>query len=211
MIINSIPIVAAIVLLGYIAYQRILSPLSSIPGPFNASLSKWWLVRHTWRGDFHRQILRLHSIHGPLVRTGPNEVSIADPVALKRIYGEPVYHHLVGSSNNTSEGAGSKFKKAKWYDTLQGGRQFDLFGEQDIAVHTSQRRLVSRVYAMETLKDLEPYVEATVTRLVEILRELLAGSQKVDVDMGVWLQLFAFGISPLHLGLKIVNTSRCYW
>ena len=71
----------------YVAYQRLFSPLASIPGPLNASLSKWWLIKHTRKGDFHRQIVHLHSVYGPLVRIAPNQVSITDPGAMKKIYG----------------------------------------------------------------------------------------------------------------------------
>ena len=78
---------SGISLLLYIVYQRLISPLSSISGPFEASLSKWWLIKRTRKGDFHRQIVRLHAAYGPLVRTGPNEVSVADPAAIKKIYG----------------------------------------------------------------------------------------------------------------------------
>lgn len=94
----------------------------------------------------------------------------------------------------TSGGAGSKFRKAEWYDILQGGRKFDLFGEQDIALHASQRRLVSRIYAMGTLKDLEPYVEATVARFIAKIQDMLLENSVLDIDIGKWLQLFAFGM-----------------
>ena len=71
----------------YILYQRFFSRLAAIPGPAGASWSKWWLIKTTREGDFHRQIVRLHATYGPLVRTGPNEVSVADPAAIKKIYG----------------------------------------------------------------------------------------------------------------------------
>jgi hypothetical protein len=71
----------------YILYQRFFSRLATIPGPAGASWSKWWLIKTTRKGDFHRQIVRLHATYGPLVRTGPNEVSVADPAAIKKIYG----------------------------------------------------------------------------------------------------------------------------
>ncbi|KEF51618.1 uncharacterized protein A1O9_12253 [Exophiala aquamarina CBS 119918] len=167
----------SIFILIYITYQRYFSCLSSIPGPFGASISKWWLIKHTRRGDFHRQVVRLHDTYGPLVRIAPNEISIIDPLTIKKIYG-----------------AGSKFRKAEWYDVLQGGRKFDLFGEQDIAVHASQRRLVSRIYAMETLKDLEPYVEATIQRFMAKIKQMLDDKKAIDVDIGKWLQLFAFDV-----------------
>ena len=84
-------LVAASILLvaAYVVYQRYISGLAAIPGPVAASLSRWWLVKYTRQGDLHRQTLRLHEYYGPLVRIAPNEVSVANPSAIKQIYGEP--------------------------------------------------------------------------------------------------------------------------
>ena len=46
---------------------------------------------------------------------------------------------------------------------------------------------------METLKDLEPYVDATVARFVAKMQRMLPAKKALDIDMGKWLQLFAFG------------------
>ena len=86
---SVLAVVPAIIAVVYIIYQRFISDLAKIPGPFAASLSRWWLVKYTRRGDLHRQTLRLHETYGPLVRLAPNEVSVADPSAIKQIYGEP--------------------------------------------------------------------------------------------------------------------------
>jgi hypothetical protein len=108
-----------------------------------------------------------------------------------------------------SGGAGSKFRKAEWYSILQGGRKFDLFGEQDIALHASQRRLVSRIYAMETLKDLEPYVEATVARFIAKIQGMLLENSVLDIDIGKWLQLFAFGmVSQKFVKYQLANARQ---
>ena len=72
---------------------------------------------------------------------------------------------------------------------LQGGRQFDLFAEPNETVHGQQRRLVSRAYAMDGLKDLEPYVDSTIRHFSKRLMEF----ENQNIDMGKMLQLFAFG------------------
>ena len=74
---------------------------------------------------------------------------------------------------------------------LQGGRKFDLFAEPNETIHGQQRRLVSRAYAMDSLKDLEPYVDSAIRHFLTTLM----ASQDQEVDMGKWLQLFAFGKS----------------
>jgi len=160
------------VLLAYVVYQTTFHPLAKVPGPFWAKLSRLWMVRRSRDGDMHRRMIALHERLGPLVRTGPNEVSVSDPNAIKQIYG-----------------AGSRYRKSDWYSVWQGHRKFDLFPERNQRLHGQQKKLVSRPYAMESLKDLEPYVDKT---LKGFLSEL---DQKVGqvIDMGNYVQLFAFG------------------
>jgi hypothetical protein len=98
LLLRNIYLLPFIPIILYIIYQRFLSPLSSIPGPFNAALNNLWITYHSWMGDTHRVMIALHNRHGSLVRTGPNEVSVSDLSAIKKIYG-----------------AGTKFRKSDWY------------------------------------------------------------------------------------------------
>ena len=60
--------------LEYVFYQRFFAPLAGVPGPFWASLGKGWLIVRAKKGDLHRELIRLHELHGPLVRVAPKEV-----------------------------------------------------------------------------------------------------------------------------------------
>ncbi|PSK59191.1 Isotrichodermin C-15 hydroxylase [Elsinoe australis] len=173
--INLTTISLGLVLLAtaYVSYHRFLHPLAKVPGPFWASLTRLWHLKKSRDGDLHRVMIDLHAKHGYLVRTGPNEVSVSDPTAIRTIYG-----------------AGTKFQKSKWYSVWQGHRKFDLFGEQDEKKHGQQRRLVSRAYTVETLKDLEPDVDRTIHLLNDNLRQ----RQGQVINLGRWVQLFAFDI-----------------
>lgn len=77
---------ASLSLLGYIIYQRLLSPLAKIPGPFWASLSPLWKLRSFARGDFHETIVALHQKYGPVVRIAPTEVILSDKTAIREVY-----------------------------------------------------------------------------------------------------------------------------
>jgi hypothetical protein len=179
-----------LLLLSYVIYLRFFSPLSAIPGPFSASVSRLWLLKHSWDGDMHRTMIRLHAKHGKLVRTAPDEVSVSDLSAIKKIYG-----------------AGTKFRKSDWYSVWQGHRKFDLFPERDEKIHGAQRRLVSGIYAMNSLGQYQGKVDEAIEVMVEQMRK--TGGE--TVDLGVWLQLFAFGAS--HLGAQVtpvlLMTDRC--
>ena len=95
--------------------------------------------------------------------------------------------------NNAALGPGTRFVKSEWYSVFQGNRKFDLFAERDEQLHGFQRRLVSNTYAMESLKTLEPGVKDSVSHFLAKMKQL----QGQAIDMGVWLQLFAFGWSQL--------------
>jgi hypothetical protein len=76
--------------LGYIllnaVYRRYFHPLAKYPGPFLASITRWWMVNEIWSGKHEEHIRELHKKLGPIVRIGPNEVAISDPQAVKVIY-----------------------------------------------------------------------------------------------------------------------------
>ncbi|KAH8722844.1 cytochrome P450 [Phaeosphaeriaceae sp. PMI808] len=169
------PISIVVLLLATItAYNYIQDPLADIPGPLLARVSRLWIVQHSLAGDMHTAMIALHKKHGKLVRTGPREVSISDPTAVKAIYG-----------------AGTKFRKSDWYSVWQGHRKFDLFGGRDEKVHGQHRRLVSTIYSLDQLKKLEPYVETTISLLIDRLGEF---AKTGPVDMSKWAQLFAFDV-----------------
>ena len=109
---NFIPILALVVLcvLSIIYSRAFGGPLGPISGPLDARLSRLWMIKHSWQGDMHRTMIKLHKKHGSLVRTGPNEISVVDLPAIKKIYA-----------------AGTKFSKSDWYAVWQGHRKFDLF------------------------------------------------------------------------------------
>ncbi|KAL0936767.1 cytochrome P450 oxidoreductase [Colletotrichum truncatum] len=166
-------IATAIFLLSWIVYQRYLSPFARIPGPYWASITRLWLTWHSYKGDLHLIMINLHEVHGKVVRIAPSEVYDKDAVKLM-----------------TDVGAGSKFRKSDWYSVWQGRRKFDLFAERNEAIHAAQRRLVSRPYAMSTLKELEPYVDNAIVVLFDKLKYMVGQT----VDMGTWAQLYAFDV-----------------
>lgn len=70
-------------------YLRIaLRPgLRTLPGPFFARFSKLYRVFKVVPGDPPQFYVKLHEQYGPIVRTGPNTVSISDPSTIPIIYG----------------------------------------------------------------------------------------------------------------------------
>lgn len=165
------PLLCSLILLGLLS-SFAFDPLRKIPGPLPARFSRLWMVKHSFQGDMHRTMIELHQKYGKLVRTGPREVSVSDLAAIKKIYS-----------------AGTKFRKSDWYSVWQGRRKFDLFAERDEQVHGSQRRLVSKIYSMDSLRTLEPYIDDAIKHFTSIMAQRTGQ----DVNMGLFVQLFAFG------------------
>jgi len=67
-------------------YQLRLSPLSSIPGPWYAAISDFWLFSHALRLQQCKTIHSLFARYGPVVRIGPNKVAFCDLSVTKNVY-----------------------------------------------------------------------------------------------------------------------------
>jgi cytochrome P450 len=86
--------------------------------------------------------------------------------------------------------AGNKFHKAAAYNVVQGTRSFDLVGQRDEKIHSEQRKLVARAYSMDSMVHLEPNVDLVISQMVEQLDKINGRT----IDLGLWLQLYAFGM-----------------
>jgi hypothetical protein len=84
---------------------------------------------------------------------------------------------------------GGKFEKAECYSVVQGSRPFDLAGERNEKTHAEQRKLVARAYTMDSMIYLEPKVDVVIKKLIEKLNEQCGNT----IDLGTWLQYWAFG------------------
>jgi len=97
-----------------VVFYRFLHPLAKYPGPFLASITDLWQVRQflTLKQPYH--LTELHEIYGPVVRYGPDKISITDENAIPILY----------------QKGGKTFPKTEFYDTY-GGRIPNVFGMRD--------------------------------------------------------------------------------
>ncbi|KAH7321513.1 cytochrome P450 family protein [Rhexocercosporidium sp. MPI-PUGE-AT-0058] len=162
----------------YCIVYALLSPLRSVPGPFWARLTRWWLFSEIYRGEFEKTNIELHKRYGPVVRIAPNEYSIDDPEATKEIYG-----------------LGSHFVKSAWYiasGSPDPHARADLFTDLDPKRHATNRRKVASLYSMTNLVQMEPLVNDCTGILVKRFTEFAQRGEAVD--MGHWLQCYAFDV-----------------
>jgi hypothetical protein len=83
-------VVAALLLLNVAAYRFFFSPISDVPGPFGASVTRLWHVFHIFKGDNNLQAIALHEKHGHFVRIAPDEVSVSHPDGPRLILQAPL-------------------------------------------------------------------------------------------------------------------------
>jgi hypothetical protein len=61
--------------------------LNKYPGAFLASFTDWWRFWIVYKRRPEVEHIKLHAKYGDVVRLGPNNLSFANPKALKSIYG----------------------------------------------------------------------------------------------------------------------------
>ncbi|KAL4974085.1 cytochrome P450 [Aspergillus desertorum] len=87
MALNSLSLLVASALLLLGAHRLFLHPLRRVPGPFFASLTPLFLYLICYLGVEGRVIRYFHRRYRtPVLRAGPNSVSISDSSALREIY-----------------------------------------------------------------------------------------------------------------------------
>lgn len=88
--------------IGGIIFARLVltrrrTGLAKVPGPFLASFSSLWKLQAVWKRNMHRENIRVHEDYGPIVRIGPNHVSLSDPQSMRAIYGVQTVFRKVGN------------------------------------------------------------------------------------------------------------------
>ncbi|KAF2088013.1 cytochrome P450 [Saccharata proteae CBS 121410] len=167
-----------VLLAVYIIYTRYLTGLSKIPGPWIASVSNFWKISAAWHEEMPQRNIALHRKHGPLVRIGPNMISVDEPSAMNVIYGfKPIYN------------------KTAFYpivEALYNGKMLaNLFTTRSEAYHAHLKRASVTAYSMTSLADLEPYVQPVIDLFLKRIGEVGENGAKA-FDIGTWVQYFAF-------------------
>ncbi|KAM0820051.1 putative Cytochrome P450 [Seiridium cardinale] len=122
-------LLAAATLYRYILYPVILSPLAKIPNAhWSSSVSPSWILWIRFQSRENKALYEAHQEHGPIVRLGPNEVSINDVESVKTVY----------------QGG---FDKHEWYSVFNNFGVPCAFSSLEAKHHSLRKRMVSNVYS----------------------------------------------------------------
>ncbi|MCJ1420522.1 hypothetical protein MMC32_006879 [Xylographa parallela] len=132
----------------FVVYPAFLSPLAKVPSPnCFASFSPAWILFRRWQGKENRSIFAAHQKCGPIVRLGPNELSVNSIEGLRTVYKGGFERHV-------------------WFE-----RGFANYGIPNMVStlqskpHSERKRMMSNVYSKSTIQ--------ASTELREISREII--------------------------------------
>ncbi|KAF8974372.1 cytochrome P450 [Flammula alnicola] len=142
---------------GFLVTARRLffHPLSEFPGPRMAAITSFYRTYYEIAkcGDFLQQIHRLHAVHGPVVRIGPNELHFNDCHAYFDIY-------CVGSHLT---------KDPTFYSCFAVGGS--TFGAVDPHISKARRALMNSFFSRRSVLSLEGLIQQKVELLVSKIKD----------------------------------------
>jgi len=129
----------------WVVYARHFHPLSKIPGPWLASVSRLWYVVQIARGDMEKTQRRLHAQCGPLLRIAPNEIACSSPDAIKIIY-------------RSQRGFDITDFYPVWNDQNFSVHK-DMVTTTSDRTHGERRRIMNHVYTLSNVLKSEEYID----------------------------------------------------
>lgn len=166
-------------ILLYFLTIRLRPGLRHIPGPFLASILPLDRLLTAAKGTQHTVHPAYHRRYGPLVRVGPNHVSLSNAALIPRLY-----------ATNTD------FWKSDFYalfDVRDAATRLvtpTVFSVRDELYHRALKRPVASAYSTSAMRDFEPLVD----ECVRIFEAKMGAKEGLEVDFGEWLHWFAWDV-----------------
>ncbi|KZT08061.1 cytochrome P450 [Laetiporus sulphureus 93-53] len=192
---RTLPLAAIVAYLTYyaalllsIAVYRLspLHPLWKYPGPITCKLSKFWLVYISYKGHQHEYFRHLHDVYGPIVRVGPNELSILELDLIPSIMG----------ANGMPKGPMWDGRRSTGKKGPASSTKGNLVGARDLQDHAEARRIWNRGFTMASVKRYEPLIIRRTSQLVDELKKQCTkdstGKPSAVVDVAKWVSCFSF-------------------
>ncbi|KAF9873688.1 branched-chain-amino-acid aminotransferase [Colletotrichum karsti] len=179
-----------------VVFKRlVLHPLGRYPGPLIGRLTSLYNTYHAFRKDQARNLHQLHEKYGPIVRYGPNHVSIRSAEGVKMLYTNSRYT-----------------RKADNYLAFpRNPEKASLFSSINKQVHARKRRILRQGFSDSALKTAGVTIKKHVATLCQCLEFLdndkqegyiLSGKEKSQPgswskpkNFSEWINRFTFDVS----------------
>lgn len=165
-----------------VIYRKYFHRLRHFPGPWAAGATKLW---HVWKcrtGKNYLVLEDLHKQYGPVIRTGPEEITMIDPAVPAAV-----------------DGPGNECTKPVWYDYLLP--EIAINTTRSKKDHDARRRIWDQGFSTQALKAYEARVAEYAETLAARIADLANEGKPVNVsDWFYWFTFdmmgeFAFGRS----------------
>lgn len=153
------------------------SPLSKIPNAhFTVPIVPTWIWWKRRAGSATRTILSLHQRLGPVVRLGPNEISVNSSSGLRTIY------------------TGGFEKPRSYYDWFLNYGTPNLVSMPGRDAHSAQKRMISHVYSKSYLQSSQDLQILSGILLFQRFLPILHSASQNDIPMDVLSLAEALGM-----------------
>ncbi|KAB8227357.1 cytochrome P450 [Aspergillus alliaceus] len=150
-----------------IIYRIFLHPLARFPGPKLAAASSLYSTYYNLvkGGQYTEMLPCLHDLYGPIVRTHPNELHIRDIAAYNTIFK-----------------MGTPFSKDRqFYGFPFEGSHFSMTNTKSAK---GRRDLLQPHLSHKAVKEIQPLLERSLGRFLEILERARDNGESVDLSLG---------------------------
>jgi cytochrome P450 len=152
--------------IAHCAYNLLLHPLSSHPGPIIWRAIRLPYAVRALQGQLAYDMLKLHKRYGPIVRVAPNELALAY---------EGVWEDVQGASYN------NEMPKWKPYYRVQPN-QTEFIMAAPPGEHSHMRRALSYGFSDQTIRDMEFRMVGTLDKMIDRLLACWGGRSEVLTD-----------------------------
>ncbi|KAF2095477.1 cytochrome P450 [Rhizodiscina lignyota] len=146
------------------SYNLFFHPLRNVPGPFLARISRLWTRIGNYNGVKAHRIHAAHQRYGNIVRVSPNELSFADPAAVREIYMSDAFA-----------------KEETFYRAKRVFHEEMIMSLRDQDAHKARRKMLSRGFSQAAMLDFESTIADKTQVLMDQWARLGADGKPVDV------------------------------
>ena len=165
-------------------YNLYFHRFAKVPGPKLWAATRLTSISSLVRGNFVRDVHRIHREHGPIVRLAPDEISFAK---------EEAWHEVLG----VRPGHNQCPKDPVWF-TPPPGMPENIVSVQNIEEHARMRRVLDHAFTPGALKAQEPIIESYVDLLISQLTNkatmLKSPRNEVVLNMLDWYNYMVFDV-----------------
>ncbi|KAF8955653.1 high nitrogen upregulated cytochrome P450 monooxygenase 2 [Flammula alnicola] len=172
-----------VTLLGSITLYRIspFHPLARYPGPVLCKVSKLWTAFASYQGELQEYHQQLHEKYGPIVRVGPNELSVTNKEFIPLVLGSsglpkgPLWEGRIITPPNDKT------------------KNYILTRPPDLQGHARLRKSWNKAFGTGPLNDYADLLISKASQLNEHFMGLCTSSPENDahIDFAKWMSFFS--------------------